>query len=822
MEPPEIDARSMPSQRQTQRRRSSLHADDEEENALLDNGLARRPSTSSPRSLSNDIDVCNNAWRKLSCPTRSILSLIATVLLISSTYEFAVNEGVREQEAENQKEHNAVDYSIKSWEVFGGGGERSNNDINTNSVNDFDMNNEKSDQLHPVEQNEVLNERDEGKDFHQTLVDTRARAQELISTLNDYYGGEEKANVMLVNSWQARWMLDDEYSFIDGSDNDEGNRELRRLKRSKGKKLHPDDHDENGDDEEKEEQKKKEKRNKVKEQEKTAPDGNVQNDGNKAKEEQKKKKDKVKQGKVVENPEDMSPEELEQHHHYRRQRTTKLITTMARALLNPNQDTFLIGTIGSSVAAGHDNCAYDSYENQLQRTLTPLFAAANMQIIVQNAGEGGGCGDTHQNQVFCITHNVSPKVDIIHYSWTYFERETPEVQREQLIRWAQHMERRPMVHHLVARGKKNTCDGDVKANVDLDNTYAIFGYNAFCIQTGLYFGGHDYDAESEAGINRFGWQFHGDGYHNTTRYGEELPDGDPRRESLGTVYRNWHPGPLGFQVASDAFAYVYTMGLLKTLDIIEQDMNAGLNILDRWFDSNRRLELATGGATGLNSHRLRTGPDLPVQSSSQRHLIQLPPLGSMPEPLFCDPLYCSTPHPPSCLNYEKPTFGVPGITVQTQSTWEITHDDNKWNYMVGKVDTALIKNLNDPDWEKRCTHADACGGITAQDSTQGVLTYELPSSRMTAGLVFLCGCCGKKVGEDMFLNNQNVAFTLNGRVLDKTNMDVYPNPKCIRLLKFFGDGEYNKEDTMLLSIRLTDTDSNGTLPTVMISHIVAL
>ena len=120
------------------------------------------------------------------------------------------------------------------------------------------------------------------------------------------------------------------------------------------------------------------------------------------------------------------------------------------------------------------------------------------------------------------------------------------------------------------------CNGDARANVDLDETYSSFGYNAFCIQMGLYFGGHDYDTEMEwDGINRFGWQYHGDGYHNTTRYGEELNDDDPRKGSLSTVYRTRHPGPLGFQTAADAFAYVYVTGLMKELDIIEGDMMAG-------------------------------------------------------------------------------------------------------------------------------------------------------------------------------------------------------------------------------------------------------
>ena len=73
------------------------------------------------------------------------------------------------------------------------------------------------------------------------------------------------------------------------------------------------------------------------------------------------------------------------------------------------------------------------------------------------------------------------------------------------------------VHHLVARGKKNTCGGDEQGNVDLARTYAPYGYNAFCIQTGLFSGGHDYDADLDAGLNRFGWKQVGDGYHNTTR-----------------------------------------------------------------------------------------------------------------------------------------------------------------------------------------------------------------------------------------------------------------------------------------------------------------
>ena len=125
---------------------------------------------------------------------------------------------------------------------------------------------------------------------------------------------------------------------------------------------------------------------------------------------------KQQEGKILVDPETMTPEEMHNYHFNRRQRTTKLVATMARALLDPYRSQFVIGTIGLSVAAGHDNCHYDSYESQLERTLTPVFLAAGMVAKVQNAGEGGGCGDTHQNQVYCITHNVSPQVDIVHYT----------------------------------------------------------------------------------------------------------------------------------------------------------------------------------------------------------------------------------------------------------------------------------------------------------------------------------------------------------------------------------------------------------------------
>lgn len=199
----------------------------------------------------------------------------------------------------------------------------------------------------------------------------------------------------------------------------------------------------------------------------------------------------------------------------------------------------------------------------------------------------------------------------------------------------------------------------------------------------------------------------------------------------------------------------------------------------------------------------------------------------MPEPLFCDPLYCSTPRPPNCLNYEKPTFGTPGIAVESQSGWKVTSDDNKWNYMVGKVDIAIIKAMHSKEWENKCKHLDACGGVWAQDSTHGALEFDLPVSNMTAGLVFACGCCGKGArAEPMFINNPNVTVRINGREVDKGGMDAFPNKKCVRLLRKFGHGGHQREEKMVLSFEMAEQDPELAYeerpPSVKISHVVAL
>lgn len=450
-------------------------------------------------------------------------------------------------------------------------------------------------------------------------------------------------------------------------------------------------------------------------------------------------------------------------------RNIKLIDTLARALVNDDQSTFLISGIGSSVFAGHDNCHYDSYQSQMERLWSPVWQAANMEFIFQNAGEGGGCGDNYANQNYCFMQNGNPNSDIFHWSWTYFGEASSDM--EMLIRWTQLLPKQPSVHGLQLGLRPEN-----GAWNDLAKQYAKLGFNMVYKQQALVNGGYNYTAEESnpdetKRFNRFGWGYVGDGYHNTTRYGEDLQE--LRKNSLGVNMRNWHPGPLGFQTVSDVYTYTYTIALLKALDLIEQDMDNGIDPRDTWSKSTR----------------------LPVSKDN------------LPNPILCDPQYCVVDEPPKCLNFELPTFGSTGASVEhgnfppleeyfdklqspghTASpsndnlnpykdelqNWTMWHTPNDLWYMTTQDDKAYYQDRED---RNVCRHNDACGGISAQTVTDGMVVFSLP--QMHVGLVIICGM------ESPIYNNTNIEISYNTLIIEMDQMDLYPNGKCTRLMKNF-------------------------------------
>ncbi|KAL9185298.1 hypothetical protein ACHAXT_003075 [Thalassiosira profunda] len=432
------------------------------------------------------------------------------------------------------------------------------------------------------------------------------------------------------------------------------------------------------------------------------------------------------------------------------QRMDKLVDTIARALVSDDQKEFLIGTIGSSVAAGHDNCHYDSYENQMQRTFGPVWEAAGMTLTCQNAGEGGGCGDSHRNQVFCVQQNVSPDIDIVHYSWSYFEVGSDDAldSRESLIRWTQMLPKQPPVHVLNVLWKKSE-----KKEVELAEHYAQYGYNTYYMRTAHTLGGADYGPGPEEDYVIYENAHVGDGYHNVTRYGanESNPD---RKASLGVVMRNWHPGPLGFELVADTFSFVYAQAMLKALALIETTVAEGKDPRDIW-PAKRRIVLKS----------------------------------SLPKPIHCDPKYCVVDEAPTCLNYEKPTFGRWGARVEepngdlnphkgTLQNWTVWNEPIDFWHMVGRQDEAVFQDRDD---KEICRHLDNCAGMSATSAANGRVVFRLP--KMEVGLVVICGCCGKDVAEEMFIQNERLEIRYNDVLLNRSSWDVFPNPKCARLVK---------------------------------------
>eukprot|EP00041_Stephanoeca_diplocostata_P029347 m.863499 g.863499 ORF g.863499 m.863499 type:complete len:246 (-) comp23543_c1_seq8:121-858(-) len=139
-----------------------------------------------------------------------------------------------------------------------------------------------------------------------------------------------------------------------------------------------------------------------------------------------------------------------------------------------------VGMIGSSVAAGHDNCAYDSFENQLERTMKDTFAAVGVNFTVRNAGQGGGCGDSFANQIFCLRQLVGDDVDFTIYTWTYFEAGQQGLGNihEAFIRWSLLMDRSPAPTLMYAETVK-------QGTSDLHDRYEKFGYNVMGLSMGV-------------------------------------------------------------------------------------------------------------------------------------------------------------------------------------------------------------------------------------------------------------------------------------------------------------------------------------------------
>jgi hypothetical protein len=161
-----------------------------------------------------------------------------------------------------------------------------------------------------------------------------------------------------------------------------------------------------------------------------------------------------------------------------------------------------------------------------------------------------------------------------------------------------------------------------------------------------------------------------------------------------------HPGPLGFQVIADAFAYLYANALLRALDLIESTESA-------------------------------------MRTSIWPRIPRLLARSKLPAPVYCDPAICNLDYPPGCVYYEVPAYGRAQLNIVPASNNDnllSAKNDSGWFHWIGP------KSEDIPRGEAglpECQHLARCGAMQPRNAQAGWLVFALPKE-MTVGKIFVC------------------------------------------------------------------------------------
>ncbi|MBT4519666.1 MAG: hypothetical protein HOC23_06650 [Halieaceae bacterium] len=445
------------------------------------------------------------------------------------------------------------------------------------------------------------------------------------------------------------------------------------------------------------------------------------------------------------------------HNPSRKQGLAFLASKFARAVVW--QDPLVIGTIGSSVVAGFDNCRYDCYQQQLQRTLGPVLATAGSRLEVRNSGQGGTCGDSFDNQIWCQSTLVGSDIDIAHYSWTYFESGQANkavIAHEMFYRWSLMMDHAPSPQLIYA----NDCGKLQPREQTLVNAYAVFGADILCMTRGL----------AELGYQRREWGEMGDPLHSTSREGAARGTSELRRDSLAVMYRNWHPGPLLFQTTADVLAWRYSEALLLALEWISKEPDPK----SRWPRKPTKLGLA-----------------------------------DLPPPLECPPEWCNVDRLPVCVNFEHPVFGKPDVAL-------LAALERGWVFDPGRAEEqrampAEEKNL------PQCRHPNRCSGWRVPpDQQAGALSFRLPALEL--GMVAVC-CGSKGCGQKML--EAGAEFLIDGKK-PVVAPQAHWADKCVQVQGRIPERDQASKSGGGQPVRLDITLPATTQPLPPITHVFGL
>eukprot|EP00471_Norrisiella_sphaerica_P010704 CAMPEP_0184503868 /NCGR_PEP_ID=MMETSP0113_2-20130426/52143_1 /TAXON_ID=91329 /ORGANISM="Norrisiella sphaerica, Strain BC52" /LENGTH=881 /DNA_ID=CAMNT_0026893437 /DNA_START=179 /DNA_END=2824 /DNA_ORIENTATION=+ len=353
--------------------------------------------------------------------------------------------------------------------------------------------------------------------------------------------------------------------------------------------------------------------------------------------------------------------------------STVLVAKIKRAILNLKPQ-FVISVAGSSVSAGHDNMGSEAWPIVLRRNLSPIGKSLGLNISVRNQAVGGRNPNPHS---LCLGPMLGEDADVVIREWQYwtfsegFRDNTiltpnlnpslarsiegvrfPVVQAaglEMFLRMALQLKSQPAVHLLFLQNGERVGSEPLRyLKKWLSSSGVLKDYVAPPPSSSSSSSSSSSPSPSSSpkfAINyfdAFGVPFdHLRKKAKKPRWQRDLDDNTHQRvycpEDLyddvgacpvdfykqdgyhnGTLFINWHPGPLGHSVVGDQFAYYY-MGLFQRA--IEQLLTA--------TTTHQGLMRSSKGISGGGISEL----------SSEEGLIE-PRFHRLPDPTLCNPEIC--------------------------------------------------------------------------------------------------------------------------------------------------------------------------------------
>jgi hypothetical protein len=419
-----------------------------------------------------------------------------------------------------------------------------------------------------------------------------------------------------------------------------------------------------------------------------------------------------------------------------------------------------LGFIGSSVMCGHDNCYKYSFPMQLKLTLDNIFrnAQGGSGVEIRNACQGGSCGDSFANQIFCFEHMVGNDIDYLFYEWTYFENsDSVAIWHELIARWLLLLPKSPP---LIIFNAINPpwAGGNVELEKKLSSAYGKTGSNAFCMDCGLKSTG------LWQGFSDDAWGKLGDGMHSSPRI----------KGANGKVFVNWHPGPLGFQYVSDLTSFMFARAAQEAVKQI-------LNFPSR-IEAEEIFKKSSNQIIAPSSPIVITGKDT-VLADDGELILKLALMKS----------------PPACFTAQLSTFGQSKILLADdanihnnpyEKTIKTVNDGGKnnnplaWTLWHAGPNTGLIP----PDEQQGgpCIPPDQCGLFIEPQTVSDPLVplvFRLPP--MSVGFVAVCGSENSKI--EWLKEEADYRIELDGKELDRNSFKDFPThmQKCMVLREQF-------------------------------------